>query len=352
MISKVPLNVWLNDMAQPLSCNPQETLLEVLERLGYRMRRSCRNGVCEICEFTLLKGQVSQSYPAQELCVEPLDPQSRICGLACTAVPVTDIWVNIDGLKRPGEVILKRLVCDVERVEKLSGDVYCVTLLAPPTASQAVEFHAGQYLEIVLPDERKAAFSIGSAPEAGREIELHIRQVAGSDVASAIIEQIKTSAQITVEMPKGDCFLQAATLAPEQTVILAAASTGFSQIKSMVEHLIAANVTNPIHIYWGARIAADLYWPELPLEWASKHDNIVYHPVVSEPGDSCGWTGRIDLLPDAIKTDFDSFEDTVVYASGSPAMVYALVDNLAEKGLQETQVHSDVFAYAPRPAKS
>jgi len=31
-------------------------------------------------------------------------------------------------------------------------------------------------------------------------------------------------------------------------------------------------------------------------------------------------------------------------------MVYALVDRLKEKGVSDERIHSDVFAWAPRPA--
>ena len=343
--------VRLNDQPLWLDVEPGETFLQLLERHGYRMPRSCRNGVCEICEFELILGEIQQHYPKKHLHAYNNKKESDIVGLACTSVPLSDLWVNIKGLKRPGEQTVKRLNCDIAQVEKLNNDVYRVSLVLPATASQAVAFYAGQYLEIILPDGRQAAFSIGSAPEAGRNLELHIREVAGSDMSSAILHHLQTKKQVEIEIPKGECYLRADQLAENTPVILAAASTGFAQIKSIMEHLLASGKNNPIYLYWGARVAGDLYHLELPLEWAAQNPNVTYHPVVSEPGDQCGWTGRVDLLPNAIKQDFDSLEDVVVYTSGSPAMVYALLDALEEKGLKEEQMHSDVFAYAPRPKK-
>nr|WP_269814580.1 hypothetical protein [Amphritea pacifica] len=129
---------------------------------------------------------------------------------------------------------------------------------------------------------------------------------------------------------------------------MAAASTGFAQIKAIAEHLLANQVKNPIHIYWGARVEADFYLEKLPLQWAHEHTNVHVHLVVSEPGNSPGWGGRSALLPAAVVADFDNFDNVEVFTSGSPAMVYALVDACEAKGLQEDQIHSDVFAYAPR----
>lgn len=343
--------IRLADEGIALVAQSDETVLQTLERYGYRMPRSCRNGVCEICEYQLLAGEVCQRYPEQHLHADNKKQESPVKGLACTSVPLSDLWVNIKGLKRPGEQQVKRLNCDIQEVVKLNRDVYRVELLLPATASQSVQFYAGQYLELILPDARKAAFSIGSAPEAGRHLQLHIRESADSELSQAILTHLQTQKQVDVELPKGDCYLQASSLTADQTIILAAASTGFSQVKSIMEHLLAAGVPNPIHLYWGARVAADLYWKELPKQWAAEHSNVTYHPVVSEPGDACGWTGRVDLLPNAILQDFESFEQVQVYTSGSPAMVYALLDALETKGLNEKQMHSDVFAYAPRPAK-
>ena len=340
--------LWVNDLAEPLAFFENETVLETLERHGFRMRKSCKNGVCEICEYQLLSGRVEQRYP-QALLIG--NEQDSIVGLACTSRPKSSVRLMIKGLKCPGEQTVKRLLCDVVEIAPLNYDVFKVHLRLPATASMAVTFKAGQYLELIIGD-RKAPFSIGSAPEAGRDLELHIRQATGSEFAKSVMDHLRANSQVEVELPKGDCFLEAASLTSGQPVILAAASTGFSQMKSILEHLLATKVDNPIHLYWGARVAADLYHSELPLEWVVKHSNVVYHPVVSEPGEECGWAGRIDLLPDAIKADFESLDDAVVYASGSPGRVYALLDACEEKGLPESSMKSDVFAYAPRPPQA
>lgn len=244
---------------------------------------------------------------------------------------------------------MKRLFADILAVEQLNNDVYRVQLVL----SEAVSFYAGQYLEILLPNGQRSAFSIGSAPQAGAQLELHIRHLPDSELSAAVFALLKVGQQLEVELPKGDCYIRAEQLLPGQPLILVAASTGFSQIKSMAEHLFAAGVSNPVHIYWGARVASDLYYPQLPKMWAQEHANVTYHPVVSEPGDNCGWSGRVDLLPDAVCKDFPAFDAaTRVYASGSPVMVYALLDRLEAQGVKESQVQSDVFAYAPRPNKS
>jgi len=341
----------LNDQYRLVAENG-ETLLQTMQRYGYRMRTSCRNGVCEICEAELLEGRLQQRYPAKLIDSSDNETECPAVALACTSVPLTDVRVKIKGLLAPGELSVKKLVCDITQIEQLNHDVYRVRLHLPATGTLAAEFHAGQYLDILLPDGKQASFSIGSAPEQGRELELHIRHIPDSEMSNAIVQHLQNNPTVEIEIPKGECYLQAEKIAADTAVIFAAASTGFAQVKSVVEHLLANQHSNPIYIYWGARVEEDMYLERLPQQWAAEHTNVHFIPVVSEPENSPGWNGRTGLLPAAVLEDFSSFENVEVFASGSPAMVYALLDACEDKGFSQQQMHSDVFSYAPRPAKA
>jgi len=238
-------------------------------------------------------------------------------------------------------------VCKVTGFEAIGDNVYRVRLHSE--GGKPLHYRAGQYLDLLLPEGKKASFSIASAPDQGRDLELHIRRTQGSEFNALIFSHLSSSATVDVELPKGDVSLSLADVMPETRFVFAAASTGFAQIKSMVEHLLANQASNPIDIYWGARQEADFYLQELPRQWANEHANVHFVPVVSEPEKSPGWSGRTGLLPDAIAEDLDRVDHLEVYACGSPGMVYALLDRLEAKGVAEGQIHSDVFAWAPRP---
>jgi len=347
--------VWsieLEGLGARIIALPNETLYEALQRHGYRMRVSCRNGVCEICEIRLLQGEIEQRYPKQHLCLTEDDNQGGKPILACTSRPLSDVRVKIEGVRPPGVFVVKKLRCDITSIEKLNSDVYRVRLHLPATGTLAAEFYAGQYLDVLLPDGRQASFSIGSAPEQGRDLELHIRHMPDSEMSCAILAYLQNNPSVEIELPKGNCYLQATRINPRTRLIFAAASTGFAQVKSVVEHLLANQYSNPIYLYWGARVEEDLYLERLPEQWANEHPHVHFIPVVSQPENSPGWQGRCGLINDAILEDFASVEDVEVFASGSPAMVYALLDSLETRGFSASQMHSDVFAYAPRPAKS
>lgn len=333
----------LDGLHTSISVRSGETLLAALERCGYKMRRSCRNGVCEICQITLLEGEVEQRYPAGRF----LAPQAV---LACTATPLGDLRVYIEGLQMPGVLAVKKVICEITETEKLNHDVYRIRLQMPATASHAVEYYAGQYLNVLLPTGKQASFSIASAPDMGRELELHIRHIPESEMSSAIVEHLLNNPSVEVELPHGECCVQATQMKDDTQLIMAAASTGFAQVKSMVEHLLANQHHNPIHVYWGARNVEDFYLADLPEQWAREHSHVTMTRVV-EPDAASAWQGRKGLLPAAILEDFSDFDNTLVIGAGSPGMVYALLDACEAAGMKEEQMKSDVFAYAPRPAK-
>lgn len=242
--------------------------------------------------------------------------------------------------------------CDITGFEALNHDVYRVRLRLETSDKDNMHFCAGQYLDLCLPEGKKASFSIASAPDQGRDLELHIREVPGSEFNAMILSHLRMETAVDVELPKGDSWLSMKTLSPETRLIFAAASTGFAQIKSMVEHLLANQASNPIDIYWGARVEADIYLEKLPQQWAHEHANVRFVPVVSEPENSPGWEGLTGLMPNVLADQLETVDENLaVYACGSPGMVHALVDRLEEKGVSEAQIHSDVFAWAPRPKK-
>src|SRR3989344_5132994 len=160
-------------------------------------------------------------------------------------------------------------------------------------------------------------------------------------VTVAQIAQLRRSGLVRVKLPFGDTHL--AEL-PDGPLVLIAAGTGMSQMHSLIEHCRATGFAHPVHLYWGARRPDDFYELEQWAQW-QQVPNLFLHQVVS---DQCGWQGRCGLLHEAVREDFPSLRALHVYASGSPAMVYATLDALVEAGMDAHQMRADVFAYAPR----
>jgi len=321
------MKVTLNPSGVVLDVQPRERILDAARRLGYDCPQSCRNGNCHICAALLVEGRVQQSG------VE-LDHGELF---TCLAEPLQDCVLHWDGVLAPGELPVRELVCQVVGCDELGGDVFRLRLNAP--AGKVPRYHAGQYLLLQRDADDYAAFSLASAPHSGRELELHV--LARDEATVSLIAELRRSGLVRVKMPFGDTHL---VELPDGPLVLIAAGTGMAQMHSLIEHCCASGFAHPVHLYWGARRPEDFYALEHWAKW-QQVPNLFLHQVVS---DQCGWQGRCGLLHEAVREDFANLNTLHVYASGSPAMVYATLDALVEAGMDAQQMRADVFAYAPR----
>lgn len=242
----------------------------------------------------------------------------------------------------PADSPLKTLTCPIDSIDYYNHDTRRVFLSLPD--GESVEFKAGQYLQLILPN-KKCPFSIASSPHLKDRIELHVKPTPDSEDSAAVEALLDTATEIEIEVPLGDCFI---TTPPGNTLILIAASTGITQMKSIIEYLEPGGFEYPVHLYWGVLSDKDLYLAELCETWQGEYTNFSFTPVVSEPDTSPAWKGRTGLVGNAVLQDFDSLENVTVYVSGGPAMVYATLDAFVEKGMPEENMFSDIFSYAPR----
>jgi CDP-4-dehydro-6-deoxyglucose reductase, E3 len=237
---------------------------------------------------------------------------------------------------------LQQLTCKIRSVDHCNADTRRVLLEIPAGAS--FNFKAGQYLNIVVAG-KPCPFSIASSPEIKDTIELHVRPTPGSADSVEIEKLLDSADQLHITYPMGECYIDTPIAGP---LVLMAASTGITQMKSIIEFLIPRDTHQPIWLYWGVVAAQDLYLTDMCRAWQAKIKNFTFVPVVSEPLRSPQWSGRTGLLPDAVLEDFNDLAGVEVYVSGSPGMVYATFDRFIQRGLAESMISSDVFFYAPR----
>ena len=232
------------------------------------------------------------------------------------------------------------IACPIVSLEYLNHDTRRVIL----ETGSGMDFKAGQYLEVVAGDKRYP-FSIASPPSLKGRVELHVRPTQDSSDSDAFEKLLDESTSLTIDLPKGDCFLETA---PNKPLLLIAASTGVTQMKSIIEHLLPGGLSHPLYLYWGVVSEQDLYFTGMCETWSASDSNFHYVPVVSEPESSPDWQGKIGLVGEAAIADFGSLAPFHTLIGGSPGMVYGTLDMLVAAGLQESNAQSDVFSYAPR----
>lgn len=323
------MNITLQPSGQTLETLQDEKIIDAARRLGLDVPCSCRNGNCHICTAQLLSGRVQQGDVVLE--------SGEV--LTCLAKPLTDCELQWDGVLAAHQLPKVKVACQLVSVTPLGADVFSVHLRLP--AGKEVRYHAGQYLLLERENGESSAFSIASAPQQGRELELHI--LARDNVVVDLLTYLQKERVARVQMPLGDVHLAGMD---ERPLLLIAAGTGLAQVHSIVEHCRATGFSLPIHVYWGSRVADDFYTFDALSAWQSM-SNLHFHQIVSEDN---GWTGRSGMLYEAVCSDIQHLNDYRVIACGSPAMVYGTLDALVAAGMQPEQMLADAFAYAPRPA--
>ena len=313
----------------------QQDLLTAARAAGIAVPAACRNGVCEICAARLVAGQAVNTRTNQ-----PCMPGSEL--MLCRALACSDLQLEITAVMAAGQTNPRKMQARVTGLEAISHDVYRVRLSLP--RRRELVFHAGQYLAIQLPDTEPAYFSIASSPDQA-ELELHIQASPDWVSAQRVVDALRAQPEVTLELPYGKACLAAV---PHQPLVLVAAGTGFAQMKSIIDFLRHANNAQPVHLYWGVRRLADMYLLDLAREWEQELAPLfTFSPLIGDNEDN-DWAGHHDQLARAVLSDGHDWANVQVLASGSPVMVYTLMDALLAQGLPEAAFLSDVLEYAPR----
>lgn len=328
-------SVQIEPSGHSFDVEKDETLLEAALRQGIGLPYGCRNGFCGNCLCRLTLGEVD--YPKGK--PDALkDQRNNVC-LSCQAVPVTDLVIFADEVEKAEEIEVRTLPCRVETVENLAHDVIRLKLKLPE--NQRLQFLAGQYLDILLADGRRRAFSIANAPHDDACIELHIRHVSGGEFTDFVFHGMHEKAILRIRAPLGTFTLREHS---DRPMAFVAGGTGFAPIKGIIEHAFHIGEIRPIRLYWGVRSRRDLYLHDLPLAWEREHANFRYTPVLSEPdGD---WAGRTGWVHEAVLEDSPDMRGFDLYMAGPPPMIKAARDAFTAAGLGHDHMFYDSFEYA------
>jgi len=333
--------VTLKSSGRRFPVDPGETVLEAAQRAGIALPYSCRAGVCGSCKATLLEGHCS--YPRNPPLALSGTPPGQHAVLLCQAVPRDDLVIEAREVTSVEDFARRRLNVVVVEKRPLAPDVIGLRM-QPAPGEASLNWLPGQYLDVLLDEERRRPFSIASGPQADGTIELHVRHVAGGGFTSWVSDGLKVGDTLRIEGPLG-------TFVPredsERPMVFMAGGTGFAPVKAIVEHFIALGTRRPMQVYWGARSAADLYLRPMAEAWERSAHALRFHPVLSDPEQAASSGLRMGLVHEAVLEDQSDLSGHDVYMSGPPAMIDAGRKLFLDAGLPEDRLYYDSFDYAP-----
>ncbi|MDP3138989.1 MAG: CDP-6-deoxy-delta-3,4-glucoseen reductase [Burkholderiaceae bacterium] len=319
------------------SVNSDETILVAAIRQGVGMPYGCKDGACGSCKCKKLEGEVVH----REHQSKALSAQEEADGLVltCCATPLSDVVLESRQVTEEGAFPVKKMPARVAALERKSPDVMLVRLQLP--ATDAMRYHAGQYVEFILRDGARRSYSMANAPHTGPGIELHIRHMPGGKFTDHVFGAMKEKEILRIEGPYGSFFLRENS---DKPMVLLASGTGFAPIKAVIEHMQHQGITRTATLYWGGRRPEDLYLDGWVRARLAEMPNLRYVPVISNALPEDRWSGRTGFVHAAVLQDIPDLSGHQVYACGAPIVVdSARADYVEQGGLPEEEFFADSF---------
>lgn len=314
-----------------------EDLLTAGIRAGLTLPYGCKDGACGSCKCKKVSGQVvHKTHQAQALSA---DEEAAGWVLTCCAQARSDVVLESKQVGAADAFPVVKMPTRVARLARLTPDVIVLQLQLP--AGQALQYHAGQYIEILLTGGFRRSYSMANAPGVGAGIELHIRHMPGGRFTDHVFLRMQEKEILRIEGPFGSFYLREGS---DQPIVLLASGTGFAPIKALLESMQARGVTRPTTLYWGGRRPQDLYMHEWVLEQQKVMPQLRYCPVVSEAQPDDHWQGATGFVHQAVMQDLPDLSGYQVYACGAPVMIDAARRDFSDLcGLPEEAFFADAF---------
>jgi CDP-4-dehydro-6-deoxyglucose reductase len=316
-----------------------DTILNAALEAGFTLPYGCRNGGCGACKGQVLEGTVDHGDS------HALSDAEKAAGKAlfCCARPTSDVVIECREVGLTGGIQTKILPCRVDRKVQVAPDVLIMYLKLP--ANERLQFLPGQYVEFLMKDGARRAFSLANAPHDDQTLELHLRLIPGGKFTEYVFNEMPEKAILRFEGPLGTFTLREESTKP---ILFVAGGTGFAPIKGIIEHAFHHHIKRDMVLYWGALAKQDLYLPQMPEQWAAEHEHFKFIPVLSDPKLDDAWTGRTGFVHEAVLNDGLDLSQYQVYCCGAPAMVEAAHRDFTARGLPEDEFFSDAFTFAPK----
>ena len=335
--------ITVEPSGRTFSAQPDEAMLAAGIRQGIGLPYGCKDGACGSCKCKLVSGSVV--HGAHQSKALSADEEAAGYVLTCCGVAQSDVVIESRQVTEIGAFPIKKMPVRVSALERASHDVMVLRLQLP--ASDAFQYHAGQYVEFLLRDGDRRSYSMANAPHtqsAQPSLELHVRHMPGGKFTDHVFGAMKEKDILRIEGPYGSFFLREDSTKP---MVLLASGTGFAPIKAIIEHMQFKGITREATLYWGGRRPADLYqsaWIEARL---AEMPNLRYVPVVSNALPDDEWTGRTGFVHEAVLQDLPNLSGHEVYACGAPIVIEsAKRDYTTKAGLPEEAFFADSFTSA------
>jgi NAD(P)H-flavin reductase len=246
---------------QQIEINEPETVLEGLERSGFKIPFSCRAGICQSC---LMQANLQPPISSQIGLTE--NQKSQNFFLACSCIPkkAMDVSLLNSTQKISGIVKEKKLVNEHVLILKIQVDC---------------RWYPGQSVDVWFNDYEARPYSIASRFDDNKKIELHIKKHEQGVVSRWLHDEVTVGQSINLSKPSGNCFYNNDGN-EDKALLLVGTGTGLAPLIGIVKEAIYQHHKAPIYIYIAASKKSDLYYVDELNKICENNKNIHYIPTV------------------------------------------------------------------------
>ena len=306
-----------------------DSVLDAALRAGLSLDYGCSIGSCGKCKATVVSGQVHKTRHSDYV----LTAAERNAGvmLMCCNTAVGDLVIEAREAHGAADMPLQNIEARVKTVSPIADDMRLLHLQTP--RSNRLRFLAGQSVSLALSGGPSASYSVASCPCDERNLQFHIRRRAGDAFAERVFSGLKDADMVRIEGPRGEFVLDEKSNRP---VIFIACETGFAPIKSLLEHAMALDVAETLHLYWIATGKSGHYLDNLCRSWSDALDNFRYAPLTADAAlpDEAAIQGALQQLLE----DHPRLDGYDVYVAGPGRLANAAQFLLLERGLPSAQL--------------
>jgi CDP-4-dehydro-6-deoxyglucose reductase len=322
-------HVQLKPSGHEFFVDGNDSLLEAALRAGLALDYGCSAGSCGKCKAKVLSGQVQKTRHS-DYALSAAEKGAGVVLMCCNTAAV-DLVIEAREAHGAAEMPLQNIEARVKSVSPLAEDMRLLHLQTP--RSNRLRFLAGQSVALELPGGISASYPVASCPCDDRNLQFHVRQRAGDAFAARVFEGLGGADTVRIEGPRGSFVLNEESNRP---LVFIAGGTGFAPIKSLIEHAMALDAAEALHLYWIASGEGGHYLDNVCRSWSDALDNFRYNPIAAEraaPDEEAIRAALRQMLQDHPRLD-----DCDVYVAGPGPWANAAEFQLLEHGLPRAQL--------------
>ena len=308
-----------------------ETVANTAYRLGINVPLDCGDGACGTCKCKVRSGQYDLG---DEYIEDALSEEEAANGfaLACQMKPQSDVVVDIFASSTACKIKSETIATTIESIEFPSPEI--VKLVVKPTAGKLINFLAGQYANIEVPNSGKTRSYSFSSLSGSNSLEFLVRLVPYGLMSDYLKNEAKVGETLTLSAPFGSFYVRES----DKPMLFFAGGTGIAPFLSMLETLAINGSKQAIQLFHGATTDENLveiarldeFKKKLPFDYslcvsAEKSEKYANGFVTQ-------WISK-QHLP-------DSYE---AYICGPPPMVDAVKDSISSEGIELSNFYMEKF---------